>query len=71
MSRKFLGRTLDPRTMTYSFSDGSGGPPLPEEMRQDVLCAAEKTFGSGYGNAPFVLGAIERWKKRLSAKEPA
>ena len=28
---KFLGRKLDPRTMTYTFADGSGSI-LPEEM---------------------------------------
>jgi hypothetical protein len=60
---KFLGRTLDEKTMTYSYPDGSGGV-LPEEMRQDVTAAAEQYTPAG-GNGIFVLAAIWSWKKRL------
>lgn len=68
MTNKFLGRTLDEKTMTYSYPDGSGGK-LPEEMRQDVFNASlvyvkfkDGTYG---GNGIFVLNTIWNWKKRL------
>lgn len=59
----FLGRLLDPRTMTYSYPDGAGGI-LPSEMRLDVMEAAEQYTPAG-GNGIFVLGKIWEWKKRL------
>ena len=68
LGTKFLGRTLDEKTMTYSYPDGSGGK-LPEEMRQDVIEAShlrvkfnDGTYG---GNGIFVLSTIWKWKKRL------
>lgn len=66
---KFLGRTLDERTMTYSYPDESGGK-LPEEMRQDTMNASEQHIkfkdGTYGGNGIIVLGVIWAWKKRLS-----
>lgn len=64
--RKFLGRPLDPRTMTYASADGSGGV-LPEEMRQDVLAVAERDYYP-FGNFMFIHGCILWWKKRLGIK---
>lgn len=68
MAEKFLGRTLDVKTMTYSFADGSGGI-LPIEMKYDVEAAVHQRVqlsnGMLSGNAVFVLGTIFEWKKRL------
>lgn len=68
---EFLGRTLDEKTMTYSYADGSGGK-LPEEMRQDVTQAASQYVkfkdGTYGGNGIFVLGKIWEWKKRLGIR---
>ena len=65
---KFLGRTLDEKTMTYSYHDGSGGK-LPEEMRQEVMAAAMQRIefkdGTHSGNGIFILGKIWKWEKRL------
>jgi len=65
---KFLGRTLDEKTMTYSYDDGSGGK-LPEEMRQEVIDASTQRVklkdGTCGGNGIFVLGKIWEWKERL------
>jgi hypothetical protein len=68
---KFLGRTLDEKTMTYSYP-GSTERPLPEEMRQDVINASEQYVrfkdGTYGGNGIFVLGKIWEWKKRLGIR---
>ena len=65
---KFLGRTLDINTMTYSFQDGSGGK-LPVEMQQDVMNATHRHIkfkdGTKGGNGLCVLGTIWEWKNRL------
>lgn len=64
---KFLGRTLDVKTMTYSFGDGSR--PLPAEMKYDVEAAVDQRVqlatGMWSGNGPFVLGTLFSWKHRL------
>ena len=61
----FLGRTeFDEKTMTYSFSDGSGK--VPEEMRQDLELAAMQRTSAG-GNGLSVLTCLFAWKDRLSA----
>lgn len=72
MTEKFLGRTLDVKTMTYSFGDGSGGA-LPMEMKYDVD-NARNTYallgnGEWTGSALFVFGTIWSWKKRLGIEE--
>ena len=68
---KFLGRTLDEKTMTYSHSDGSGGV-LPEEMRIDVTESGSRYVqfkdGSFGGNGIFVLEKIWEWEKRLGIR---
>lgn len=65
---KFLGRPIfDEKTQTYVFADGSGR--VPEEMRQDMLDAAEMRVrmenGEWSGNGMFVLGTLFAWKDRL------
>ena len=66
---KFLGRTLDERTMTYSYSDGSGGK-LPEEMRNDVLdtLAVRRADGFSHGSTACALVVMWNWKKRLGLR---
>jgi len=68
MPRQFLGRKFNPNTMTYSHSDGSGGA-LPEEMRQDMINAAEQRIvfkdGTTGGNGLFVLYEMWKWKDKL------
>lgn len=58
---KFLGRTLNPNTMTYKYGDGSGK--LPLEAREDVLSAKFL-----YGTLVALLIAW-RWKDKPEGKE--
>lgn len=64
---KFLGRTLDVNTMTYSFKDNS--VPLPIEMKYEVEDATYHRVwcasGTQLGNGLAVLGTLFSWKRRL------
>ena len=70
MAAKFLGRTLDVKTMTYSFEDGSS--PLPLEMKHDVESAlvqrVQLADGTWSGNGLFVIGTLFLWKRRLGVE---
>lgn len=59
---KFLGRKLNPNTMMYEHSDGSGAS-MPEEIRQDFLCDIVNPVGGS-------IVALDRiWKFKKKAKE--
>lgn len=62
MTQKFLGRTFDPKTHTYSFEDGTGT--VPEEMRQDLFEAIEQR-NAICANGLAVLATLFAWKQRL------
>jgi len=59
---KFLSRTLNPNTMTWAYSDGSGGI-YTEEDRQEVFDACARRVPGG-GNGIFVLAKLDELRKK-------
>ncbi len=66
--KKFLGRYLDVRDMTWKYSDGSGGA-IPEECRLGVesVKAEREVFGVK-GMWLKAFGIIQGYKNRLNIK---
>jgi len=62
--KKFFGRTLDEKTLTWSFEDDSGW--LPEEARLD--CERMLAYPE-HGRALLILGMLFWWKERVKKME--
>jgi hypothetical protein len=62
MTNKFLGRTLDPLTMTYSHDDGSGGA-VPIEVKYEMEMALAANYGL-MGNFCAVMAPLWAWEAK-------
>jgi hypothetical protein len=60
--QKAFGRTLNPRTMMYEFSDGSGVP-LPTELVQQIKCDITEPIGGT------IIGLARKWQYEDKVKK--
>lgn len=61
---KAFGRTLNPRTMMYEFTDGSGVP-LPLELVQQIACDITEPVGGA------IIGLNRKWEYEKEHKAQA